>query len=266
VAAVPDRELVTVPIAALWDSATKRFVVEDVAVLTEPSASFMVAASRTPKPRRAATSALIVGNPSELTTSDTSLADLPGAAAEASRVAELYSEPMVLTGQAANRRAVVEALPHHAVFHFAGHAVFDAVRPERSYLAFSGIGESVTGDLQAKEIAQLDLSNTEIVVLSACRTLPAKSSRSGAVAGIAFSFLRAGTPAIVSTLWDIADAGAADVMVAFHRRLRDGIEPPEALRQAQQAALRSSEGRRGAAEAWAAFVYTGPWTLNKRSD
>jgi CHAT domain-containing protein/tetratricopeptide (TPR) repeat protein len=265
VAVVPDRELVAVPFAALWDSATKHYAIQEVAFLTEPSASFMVAASRATRPGRVGMSALIVGNPSKPTSSDTSLAELPGAAAEAARVAELYPEPLVLTGHAANRRSVIEALSHRAVFHFAGHAVFDPIRPERSYLALSDSGEG-TGRLEAREIARLNLSITEIVVLSACRSLPAKSSRSGTVAGVAFSFLRAGAPAIVSTLWDITDDGAADVVVAFHQGLRDGVEPSEALRRAQVAALQATDRRRSAAGTWAAFVYTGPWTLNTRSD
>lgn len=265
-AAVPDRELLSVPLAALWDSASKHYLVEDVAILTEPSASFMVAASRAARTRGAATSALVVGNPAGLTSSDTSLADLPGAEVEAKRVAALYSDHLVLAGPAANPRSVIESLSHRTIFHFAGHAVFDANRPERSYLALSDSGQSGSGRLEAREIAHLNLSNTEIVVLSACRTLPAKPSRSGAVAGIAVSFLRAGAPAIVSTLWDIADDGATDVVVAFHRGLRDGVEPAEALRDAQKAALRSKPGPRGAAGAWAAFVYTGPWTINRGSD
>jgi CHAT domain-containing protein len=266
VAAVPDRELVAVPLAALWDSTAKRYVVQDHAIITEPSASFMVDASRAARLRAARMSALVVGNPTELTSSDTSLADLPGAASEARQVAELYPQRKVLTGRAANRRSVFEWLSRQQVFHFAGHAVFDAAHPERSYLALSDSGQPGSGRLEAREIADLRLSNTQIVVLSACRTLPARPSRSGAVAGIAFSFLRAGAPAIVSTLWDIADEGAAGLVVAFHRGLRDGLEPAEALRQAQAEALRTTEERGGAARSWGAFVYSGPWTFNRGRD
>jgi CHAT domain-containing protein len=241
-------------------------VVEDYATLIEPSASFMVDASRAPRPRELSRSALVVGNPTQLTPSDTSLADLPGAAAEAEQVAALYSQRKVLTGRAATRRSVIEWLSRQTVFHFAGHAVFDAARPERSYLVLSDSGQAGSGRLEAREIADLSLSNTQIVVLSACRTLPTRPTRSGAVAGLAFSFLRAGAPAIVSTLWDINDDSASGLVVAFHRGLRNGLEPADALRQAQMAALRSEEGHRRAAGTWAAFVYTGPWTLNKGSD
>lgn len=265
IAAVPDRELVAVPLAALWNPVTKRYVVEDVALITEPSASFMVAASRVSRSRPATLSALVVGNPAHPSSSDTTLADLPGAAAEASQVADLYPRRKVLTGRAATRRSVIDELSRHNVFHFAGHAVFDPGHPERSYLALSDSGRARNGRLEAREIAHLSLSNTEIVVLSACRTLPAKPSRSGAVAGIAFSFLRAGAPAIVSTLWDVADDGTADVVVPLHRALRDGVEPPEALRRAQVAAMKSTDRPGSPAGTWAAFVYTGPWTVKGRS-
>ena len=94
----PDRELVAVPFAALWDSTTKRFVVEDHAILTEPSASFMVASARAARSLHRAMSALVVGNPAEVTSPDTALADLPGAAAEAQQVAALYTQRIVSDG------------------------------------------------------------------------------------------------------------------------------------------------------------------------
>src|SRR5574338_1540490 len=98
-AVVPDRELMTVPFSALRDSSTGRYVVEDLVVLTEPSASFMLAASRMASSSTAPVSALVVGNPAESRLADTSLADLPAAAAEAERVAALYDRKLLLTGK-----------------------------------------------------------------------------------------------------------------------------------------------------------------------
>jgi CHAT domain-containing protein len=112
--------------------------------------------------------------------------------------------------------------------------------------------------LAAREIATLRLSTVDVVVLSACHTLSARPSRTGAAAGLAYSFLRAGVPATVSTLWDVGDDAVGSVLVDFHRLVQRGVDPPEALRRAQVAALASPRADRRAPAAWGAFVYTGP--------
>ena len=253
---VPDRELSRLPFAALWDRKTRRYVVESYEVRTVPSADFVLSAAAGSRPVGAGASALVVGNPRVDTALARTLPDLPGAAREAGLVAGLYGSGRVLTGADARRHAVLAELPRVSVFHFAGHAVFDTEYPERSYLALAS-GDTA-GILPAWEIGGLRLSNVRVVVLSACSTLNPRPSRAGPSAGLAYSFLRAGAPATISTLWDVTDGLTAQVVVEFHRRLARGSPSAEALRQAQIAALRDPRTELHAPAAWAAFVYTGP--------
>jgi CHAT domain-containing protein len=71
---------------------------------------------------------------------------------------------------------------------------------------------------------------------------------------LAYSFLRAGVPATVSTLWDVRDEDVANLLVDFHRRLVERKPAAEALRSAQREAIKKGSAPR----AWAAFIYTGP--------
>src|SRR5262249_7599634 len=152
----------------------------------EPSAAFLLAARRlVARPGLSTASALVVADPRTDGADATDLPPLPGAVAEANRVSRSYGAAVTLEGAAARRSLVLRELPKHAVFHFAGHAVFDQDAPERSYLALAGDGTDNSGHLQAREIANLRLSNTQIVVLSACRTLGGHTSRTGAVSGLA---------------------------------------------------------------------------------
>jgi len=254
----PDRELSQVPFAALWDRRARRYVVEDYVVTTVPSATFYLLASARAPRRPGAGAALVVGNPALDPETASRLGSLPGAVAEAEQVAALYRERDLLTGPAARRQTLLQLLPRHSVFHFAGHAVFDGEQPGSSYLALAPDPGSADGNLRAREIGELRLSNMQVVVLSACSTLGSRPSRAGAAAGLAYSFLHAGAPATVSTLWDVRDDATAPLLVEFHRRLRGGAPAAAALRLAQLQALRFARDEARTPAAWAAFIYTGP--------
>jgi CHAT domain-containing protein len=255
---VPDRELYQVPFAALWDRRAGRYIVEDYELTTVPSVTFYTLARSRISRHSGARSALVIGNPALDTRSSSRLGDLPGALQEAEKVAALYAERRLLTGRDAGRETLLQLLPAHSVFHFAGHAVFNSDQPGSSYLAVAPDGAGADGTLTAREISGLRLSNVQVVVLSACSTLGPRPSRAGATAGLAYSFLHAGAPATVSTLWDVRDDATTPLLVEFHRRLRGGAPAAAALRLAQLQALRSEAHDARAPAGWAAFIYTGP--------
>jgi tetratricopeptide (TPR) repeat protein len=143
---VPDRELAGLPFGALWDDRTRRYLVADHDVRTAPSGAFARAAWRQARPAGARAAALVVGNPALDSGAVGPLAPLPGADDEARAVARLYPRSRLLTGARATRSAVTGALARAPVFHFAGHAVFDGARPERSYLALAAGAPRRAGD------------------------------------------------------------------------------------------------------------------------
>jgi CHAT domain-containing protein len=257
-AIVPDRELYRVPFVALRDRETGRYVVEGYEVRTAPSSAFLISAISAARPTRADPPTLVVGNPTIDASLVRQLEPLPGAAREAKRVARLYHEARLLTGPDAQRGRVLDLLSASSIFHFAGHAVFNVEQPGLSYLVLAPGGSGEDGILHAREIGELSLSNLRVVILSACSTLGPKPSRTGVNAGLAYSFLRAGAPATISTLWDVSDDATAELLVEFHRRLAAGSSAANALQFAQLTALRSTRPELSAPQVWAAFTYTGP--------
>lgn len=256
IAVVPDRELARIPFAALWDRDAQRYAIEQFAILTEQSAGFLLAARAGHRRDVADARVLVIGNPALDSADARTLTPLPGAEREAALVSATYRNATSLTGAAASRSAVTKALRHSSVVHFAGHTVFNPDQPELSYLALAS-DDSTTGVVRAREIGAMSLSNLQLVVLSSCTSLAARPTRAGALAGLAYSFLRAGAPATVSTVFDVNDEQTTPLLARFHRHYADGMPGVESLRQAQLETLRLANGSRRAPSEWAGFVYSG---------
>lgn len=168
-----------------------------------------------------------------------------------------YARTTVLLDTLATQGRVVAELARHAVFHFAGHAVENVQQPELSHLVLAPDHASDDGALTAAEIGRMRLSNLRMVVLSACSTLDARATHVGPIAGLAYSFLRAGVPETISSLTDVDDGSATSLLAAFHRYLVAGHPAGEALRMAQISELRAATGSRRPTGSWATFIHTG---------
>jgi len=243
---VPHRELHYVPFAALHDAKRDRYLIEDYTILYAPSATAWRFLRQHESPVRGG--ALVLGNPTGAGS------PLPGAEREAVMVAKhLGTEALVGT-------AARESLLYHLggkidLLHIAAHAEYDGANPLFSHIALAPDGE-YDGDLKAQEIlSDVDLTGVNLVVLSACNTAVGKPSGGDEIVGLTRSILYAGTPGVVSTLWQIDDVASTALMDAFYERLVDGAPAAEALRAAQLSMLRGDTFP--SPQFWAAFTLTG---------
>jgi CHAT domain-containing protein len=250
---VADGEIASVPFPALRDTASAAFLVEQHPLRF--AAALREAANPGRAPRAATTSALFVADPAFHESSHPELSRLPGARNEVDRIAPDYRNAVVLSGAAATRVAIERAAASARVVHFAGHAVFDEERPERSYMLLAGAPGN--DRLSARDLARSASFAADLVVLSACETLHARAGRAGAVSGLAAAILERGAGGVVGSDWRVDDRLTLPLMVELHRAYRATGNGSLALQAAQTSMLKSSDPALRSPAAWAAFRYVG---------
>jgi len=91
------------------------------------------------------------------------------------------------------------------------------------------------GILTAYEISQMNLSNTELVVLSACETGLGDIQGNEGVYGLQRAFKIAGAKYLIMSLWQVPDKQTSLLMTTFYKKwLEEKMAIPEAFREAQK--------------------------------
>lgn len=216
---VPHGVLHHLPFALLRDARRKRYLIDDYILSYAPSATFLVQAKG--RGRGSAQRTLILGDPD---------GSLVHAAEEARAVARLYGA-VPLLGPRASESEVVRAEPI-GVLHLAAHGIYDPIYPLLSRIELAP-DEWRDGRLEMHEVLTLDLSETSLVVLSACRTEAEETSPGDELSGLPRAFLVAGAGSVVSSLWEVDDHSTSLLMQQFHSLRRDGKSTSESLRESQ---------------------------------
>jgi CHAT domain-containing protein len=97
------------------------------------------------------------------------------------------------------------------------------------------------GILTALEVAELDLSYADLVMLSGCETGLGRAAGGEGLLGLQRAFQVAGARTVVASLWKVDDEATQRLMSDFYFQLwRRHLTPIEALRQAQLHMLNGS--------------------------
>jgi len=241
---VPHDVLHYLPFQALMPG-PDRYLIQDVPVYYYGSASLMQFTRA--KAQAKSSTLLALGNPD---LHDPAL-NLRYAEREVRGIAELFPDAHLVTGEDATEARSRTESPKHRLLHFATHAELDEVDPLGSALRLTpSSGED--GRLDVQEIFGLTLQ-ADLIVLSACETGLGALKRGDEITGFTRAFIYAGTPSIITTLWQVNDRASYELMTAFYRNLNAGQSKVDALRQAQLATLQ----RYPHPYYWAAYQLTG---------
>jgi CHAT domain-containing protein/Flp pilus assembly protein TadD len=217
-----------------------------------------------------------IGEAKSRNSGDTRFASLPGTNTEVMKIDDILKSKTWTTSVYLKRLANeknLKSVQSPDILHIATHGFFstDKVKlhadTKNDFLFHSGLilaganrnlGEETQefyddGILTAFEVMNLDLSNTDLVVLSACETGLGRVENGEGVYGLQRSFLQAGARNILISLWKVDDQVTQELMVRFYRYLFQANSEREALKLAQLDLMKSSADPMW----WGGFILVG---------
>ncbi|WTO32935.1 CHAT domain-containing protein [Streptomyces achromogenes] len=180
------------------------------------------------------------------------LPPLPGAAAEATRLADRFPAFGHLSGIAASREAVLAAFRDVGWTHIACHASSYAAYPVDSALHLSD------GPLTAGEVLAARSDRGHLAYLSACETVLAGSALADEVIHLGSAFHTAGFRHVVGTLWRVTDGTAAETARLFYRHLPPDLDADQAAQALHTTAVELRARYPQFPARWAGYVHIGP--------
>ncbi|MEB3282951.1 MAG: CHAT domain-containing protein [Lyngbya sp.] len=257
---IPHQELFFVPFAALQNE-EGTYLIEQHTILISPSIQVLDMTYQHQKylTQKEASKTVVIGNPKMPAIADKlgeepqPLDSLPGTEREALAIAQmLKTEPII--GDLATEDTVVQEMSEARIIHLATHGLLNELKhlglKIPGALALTPTSNS-DGLLTSDEIFNFKLT-AELVVLSACNTGRGTITEDGVI-GLSRSFISAGVPSVIVSLWYIPDNPSADLMIEFYRQMQTTSDKAYALRQAM---IKTMQKHPKPLE-WAGFILMG---------
>ncbi len=260
-----------------------KYLIEKYSISYIPSATLLDPSLREKKEKPAGTF-LAFGNPDFTVTPDVRIipgmnnfirlqggdnsyfAPLPSTEKQVRNICDMFKKTgksEVYTGINATEGNVKSKVSDYKYLLFATHGFLDEENPMYSGLVFTLKGATdEDGFLRAMEILNLNLKS-DLVVLSACETGLGKIRTGEGVIGLTRSFMYAGSPSVVVSLWSVESASTARLMEIFYKNLMSSMTEAEALRKAKITLMKETEVVEGNKLSyshpffWAPFVLVG---------
>jgi CHAT domain-containing protein len=184
--------------------------------------------------------------------------ELPYTAREIASLGARFQNADFMLVERATENQFKEKAPDYSVIHLAIHGQADTVDRYNSRLIFRSQDDGPEdGMLLAYELYNLDLSNNQLTVLSACETGVGKQVEGEGIFSIARGFAFAGCPSLVMSLWRANDKSTYVLMNYFYENLASGMKKDEALQQAKIKFINETNDYDAHPSNWATFIALG---------
>jgi len=249
---IQDGILRSVPMAALTNPVTQKYLIQDYAIAVSPS---LTLTDFTPL-KRNNLRALTLGLTEESTIDNQHYPALASVEQETQKITEELPGSKRLLNAEFTEEALAKALDraNYPIIHIATHGKFGSDAND-TFL--------ITGDQKKLTITELDRilrqttdESIELLSLTACQTAIGDDRSALGLAGVA---IQAGAKSALASLWFINDATTAQISTQFYVNLKERpISKAKAL-QAAQVAVIEAGGETARPGYWAPFILVGNW-------
>jgi CHAT domain-containing protein len=193
----------------------------------------------------------------KLTELKSNLSALKGAAKEVKNISKSFDGHFDCTTNA-TETAFKSKMNKYGLLHLAMHGKPDKNKSNLAYLAFANQPTDSLNDnkLYHYEIANLKTS-AQLAVLSACETGIGKNVEGEGIMSLGRSFMYAGIPSVVMSLWKIEDNATSELLPLFYKNLAKGENKNISLQQAKLEYLNNSSELKAHPFYWASMISLG---------
>lgn len=223
---VPDGPLEELPFAALEGAAGEILAENGIELTTVPAAGLYPLLRPRTTPSDADSRWLLVTDPAHSTSAFPALGPVTTGRPLAERWRRTRGGQLeVLTGDAATPAAFSRAAPVADVVIFLGHALTADEFSTRAGLVLAP-GEDDDGLLSMRDVRFPAASAPRLAILAGCGTGRGRATAADGSMTLGRSFLRAGVPTVVTTLWEVDAAGAVAMTDLVLEALVEGEDDP----------------------------------------
>ena len=171
-------------------------------------------------------------------------------------IKDLFEKSSIYVKNEASEEKVKKGLSGFNILHLATHGKMKAnIKGSHILLAKTADGEE-DGLLFLKEVWGLPLEGYQLVTLSACETATGREASGDVMVSLQTAFLKAGTPTILASLWEVEDKATGVLMKTFYENFINQGKA-EALRTAQLSLMKNPQYVYP--YYWAPFILSGDW-------
>jgi CHAT domain-containing protein/uncharacterized protein HemY len=224
-----------IPFEALYDG--NQYLIEKypISYLTRLSSRSLqiTTTSNTPTARKV----LAFGNPKPK-----SPFSLNGTESEVKAIIPIFPESEYFINNKATLSNFKTQISRFSILHLATHGCFQ--KGECTLITGGKLKENTLlfadKSWHIQDAGLLGLQNVELITLSACQTALNTNSNGEEISGLAYLFERAGSKAVIASLWSAADEETKEIMVEFYQNLKQGMRKDEAFRQGKLSQIKNN--------------------------
>lgn len=175
---------------------------------------------------------------------------------EVEEIGSLINGKLLLNQQATKENFLKEARKYNVV-HLAMHSLLNEEKPMNSALIFSRPPDTDDYFLYASDIYSYSLKKAKMVVLSACNTGYGQLNRGEGIRNLSRAFTYAGSPSLITSLWNAPDKSTKEILVSFYQNLQKELPKDQALQAAKLEYLNRVNPEFSQPQFWAHLIAIG---------